>query len=486
MAPSRRQRRCRIAIAVLSIAMAAGGRAQSSSDFDEAGFSARVAEMHARTAVPGLAVAVMQDGEILHLRGYGEAGPDGRPVTGRTCFQIGSITKSFVALVILQLAAEGELGLDDPVVKHLPTFRTADKAASDRITIDHLVTHHSGLTTLDGNRRHAPTGRDDEGPAQAVADLASAELFAEPGSRFQYSNANYVVLSHLIEVLDGRPFEQALTSRIFEPLGLANSFVRRPTSDEQDVATGYRSWFQFARPTEYTLDRRMIGAGGISASAEDLARYVVAVQTRDPRIVPADADRLFQARPFQGSLGYAYGWIVYQGPDGDLVSHEGASPGFSSLAAIDTETGRAVVVLTNLFGISPGRLAQAVTHEALGLEPVEARASLSTQLALWSGVMAVLGIALWLVKTGRRLFIEPMPMRTRVRWLNAGAAVGLGGLVAAVLIVFPHVVGTTIASARLYFPDLVLILFTGCGLAVVLALGRLALAVRSRPLDSSR
>ena len=81
----------------------------------------------------------------------------------------------------------------------------------------------------------------------------------------------------------------------------------------------------------------MMGAGGISASAEDLARYVVAVQTRDLRIVPADADRLFQARPFQGSLGYAYGWIVYQGPDGELVSHEGASRGFSSLAAIDTE-----------------------------------------------------------------------------------------------------------------------------------------------------
>ncbi|RKZ10723.1 hypothetical protein DRQ32_06865, partial [bacterium] len=343
----------------------------------------------------------MQDGEVLHLKGYGIAGPDGRPVTGQTSIPIASVSKSFVALVVLQLAEEGKLDLDDPVVQHIPTFRTVNKAASDRITVDHLVTHHSGLTTLAGNRDHASTGQDAEGPAEAVADVAFEELAAEPGSSYQYSNANYFILSHLIEVLDGRPFEQALASRIFDPLGMKNSFVRLPTSDQTDVASGYRSWFQFARPRPAVIggNRRTMGAGGVTASAEDMARYVIALQTRDPRIVPIGADRLFVARPINESIGYAYGWVIYRGPEGDRISHSGLSPGFSTMAAINTATGRSVVVLTNLSGILQGQLALAVAHEALEWEPVKAAPPFSAQLGLWSCVGAVLGIALWLFKT---------------------------------------------------------------------------------------
>lgn len=434
--------------------------------------------MQASTAVPGVAVAVMQDGEVLHLQGYGIARPDGRPVAGQTSFQIGSVSKSFAALVILQLAAEGKLGLDDPVVQHIPAFRTVDKAESDRITIDDLVTHRSGLTTLAGNRHLAPTDEDSAGPAMVVADLASEALFAEPGSSYQYSNANYAVLSHLIEVLDGRSFEQALASRIFEPLGMKNSFVRLPAPDQRDVASGYRSWFGFARPTDRVGDRRMMGAGGVSASAEDMALYLIAVQSRDPRIVPAAADRLFAPKPIHGSFGYAYGWVIDEGPEGDLIFHSGLTPGFSTMAAISTATGRSVVVLTNLSGIVQGELALAVAHEALELEPVEAAPSLSARLALWSGMAAVLGIALWLFKTGRRLFTKRAPMRVWVRWLNVGAVLGLAGTVAALLVLFPRVVGVPIASAHVIFPDLALIAVTSCVLAAMLALGRLVLVIR--------
>ena len=210
------QRLCPIAAAILITVSATNGQTPNSIEFNEAAFAARVEEMQSDTAVPGLAVAVMQDGVVLHLKGYGIAGPDGRPATAQTSFRTGSISKSFTALVILQLAAERKLDLDDPVVKHIPTFRTVDKAVSDRITIDHLVTHHSGLTTLAGNRHHAPADRDGEGPKDVVADLAFEELAADPGSIFQYSNANYVILTHLIELLDGQPFEQALASRIFD------------------------------------------------------------------------------------------------------------------------------------------------------------------------------------------------------------------------------------------------------------------------------
>ena len=193
-------------------------------EFDVVSFDAVAANMREDAGVPGMAVAVLRNGQVLHIKGYGVEGPNEQPVTAQTAFQIGSITKSFVALVILQLASEGKLTLDDPVVRHVATFSTASKTQSDRITIDHLVTHRSGLTTLDGNSANAVEANL-SGPAAAVAALASAQLSAEPGETFQYSNANYAVLSHLIEVLDGQSFEQALVTRIFEPLGMTNSFV---------------------------------------------------------------------------------------------------------------------------------------------------------------------------------------------------------------------------------------------------------------------
>jgi len=475
------QRLVPILVLGLSIAGIASGQ---TGGFDESTFADRVARMHASTSVPGMSVAVVQDGEVLHLGGYGVAGPDGRPVTGQTSLQVGSVTKSMTALVVLQLAAEGKLDLDAPVVEHLPGFRTADRSASDRITIDHLVTHRSGLTTLAGNRRQARTGREAEGPARAVEDLATEALAAEPGHRFQYSNANYAILTHLIETVEGRPFEQVLASRILEPLGMEDSFVRHPESGSPDVASGHRSWFGWARPTDVVLDRHMAGAGAVVASAEDMARYVIALQTRDARIVPESADRLFESQPIRGPFGYAYGWHVFRDPDGDLISHTGATPGFNSIVVMGPATGRAVVVLTNQFGILNGRLPQAVAHEALGLEPVEPGAPLSAHLGLWSGLGLVVGILLWVVKTGRRLW-RPTPIRTWVRWLNVGAVVALAGGVVAVWILFPGVAGLSIASGRLYFPDVMLLLYTSCGLAIALAVGCAGFAERAHAAEAT-
>ena len=363
-------------------------------DFDLAAFDAAVAKMREDAGAPGMAVAVLRNGQTLHAKGYGVAGPHRQPVTTQTAFQTGSITKSFVALVILQMASEGKLDLDDPVVRHVPTFRTASGSQSDRITIDHLVTHHSGLTTLDGNSANA-VEPSLSGPAAAVAGLAGVELFAEPGTTFQYSNANYVLLSHLIEVLDDQPFEQAMKTRIFDPLGMTNSFVQIPPSDTIAVATGYRLWFGAPRPwqpgPDAEPDRRMIGAGGVSASIEDLARYVDAVRTRDPRIVPEGADRLFVVKTFYEQWGYAYGWYSDSSAGEPVFEHSGFTPGFLTLATMVPAKGEVVVVLTNMSGLAHGDLPQAVTNAALGRHLVPAAAPISARIAIWSAVTAPAG-----------------------------------------------------------------------------------------------
>ena len=449
-------------------------------EFDVAAFDAAVAEMREDAGAPGMAIAVLRHGKVLHAKGYGIAGPDRQPVTTQTVFQVGSITKSFVAIVILQMAAEGKLDLDDPVVRHIPTFRTASKSQSDRITIDHLVTHHSGLTTLHGN-----SGKAEEsglsGPAAAVAELTGVQLFAEPGTTFQYSNANYVLLSHLIEVLDDQSFEQTLKARILEPLGMTNSFVQVPPSDATPVATGYRLWFGSPRPwqpePEGEPDRRMIGAGGVQASIEDMARYVEAVRTRDPRIVPEGADRLYVTKPFYEQWGYAYGWYTDSSGDASVFEHSGFTPGFLALATMVPEEGDVVVVLTNMSGLAHGDLPRAVTNAALGKDPVPAAASISARMAIWSAVMAPLGLLLLLYKTGRQLCYRRQPMRRWVRALNVGAALGLVAGVYAVSIGFQKMMGVSFATGYAFFPDLTATTAVAMVLALLLAAGRLALAI---------
>ena len=450
-------------------------------ELDVASFDAAVSKMREDARAPGMAVAVLRNGQILHAKGYGITGPSGQPVTPQTAFQIGSITKSFVALVILQLASEGKLDLDDPVTRHVPTFRTASRSQSNRITIDHLVTHRSGLTTLDGNSaKEVDPGL--SGPAAAVAALAGAQLFAEPGTNFQYSNANYVVLSHLIEVLDSRPFEQALKARIFEPLGMVNSFVQVPPSDAVAIATGYRLWFGAPRPwrpeSGAVPDRRMIGAGGVSASIEDLARYVEAVRTRDPRIVPKGADGLFVIKPFYEQWGYGYGWYTDTAGDEPAFVHSGFTPGFFALATMVPAKGQVVVVLTNMSGLAHGDLPQAVTNAALGWDAVPAAAPISAKIAIWSAVTAPLGLLLLLYKTGRRLLYRRQPMRPWVRWLNVGAVLGLVAGVYGVFIGFQEMMGVSFHTGYAFYPDFTATTVVTMAFALLLAAGRLALVAR--------
>ena len=473
--------RAAVVFFVLIVQQAVAVEQDEAEEFDAAAFADAVEVMREEAGVPGMAVAVLRNGQMLHARGYGIAGPDGNAVDTRTVFQTGSITKSFVALVILQMASEGKLGLDDPVTSYIPEFRTADKSQSDRITIDHLVTHHSGLTTLAGNS--APSVDPGlSGPAAAVAGLAGVELFAEPGTTFQYSNANYALLSLLIETLDRRSFEQAIKARIFEPLGMSSSFIQVPLSDTVPVATGYRLWFGIPRPRQperdAVSDRRMIGAGGISASIEDLARYVEAVRTRDPRIVPESAARFFVVKPVQEQWGYAYGWYADTTGAEPVFEHSGFTPGFFTLATIVPAKGQVVVVLTNMSGLAHGDLPRAVTHAALGWSPVPAAAPIGASIAIWSAVTAPLGLLLLIFKTGQRLRQLPQPMRPWVRGLNIGAVVGLLAGVYLVFVGFQVLLGVSFATGYAFYPDLTLTTVAAMVFALVLAVGRLALVVR--------
>ena len=449
--------------------------------FDAQAFDATVTRLHQESGVPGLAVAVLDNGTPLFTKGYGIAGPDKRPVTVDTVFQIGSITKAFVALVIQQMAAEGQLNLDAPVVTYLPEFHTADRARSNRITVDHLVTHRSGLTTLAGNGG-VTADRHVSGPKAVVRGLADSQLFADPGDVFQYSNANYVVLSHLIETLDQRSFEEALKARIFEPLNMQHSYVLVAPADDIHLASPYRLWFGWPMPwapsPKNPPDRTMIGAGAVLASVVDLAVFVDAVRSRDPRVVPASADRLFTMKPFWENWGYGYGWFSQSHDSGRVFEHSGLTPGFFTLATLLPDSGRTVVVLTNQSGLAQGDLPRAVVHAGLNWAPVPVQPPVMARLAIWSAVMAPLGLLVLLIKT---LYLLRTPSYTAAigrRLFNGMLGVMLLIVSITGYVIYPRLMDLSYGASLAYFPDLTLTLLAGFLMALMCGAARLVLSVR--------
>lgn len=152
-------------------------------------------QMDARR-VPGFALAIVRGTRVVHQRGFGSANGSGRPATANTPFVLGSTTKSFTALAVMQLVDAGEVSLETPIARYVPELQLADRAER-QVTVRHLLNQTSGIPGLAGGRLLRSVG--DGAMEDVVAELKGTKLSAAPGSRFEYANANYVLLGLVIE-----------------------------------------------------------------------------------------------------------------------------------------------------------------------------------------------------------------------------------------------------------------------------------------------
>src|SRR6266567_6127103 len=169
---------------------------------DIASIDAYISAQMQANHIPGMALGLVHNDQVVHLRGFGRADQSGRVVTPQTPFLIGSLTKSFTAMAIMQLVEAGKIDLDAPVQRYLPWFRVADLTASASITVRHLLSHTSGISRYVGRVQFASNGN--ATADQRVRELAAVDLTHPPGEVFQYSNSNYVVLGLLIQVVSGQ------------------------------------------------------------------------------------------------------------------------------------------------------------------------------------------------------------------------------------------------------------------------------------------
>ncbi|HEX2980848.1 MAG TPA: serine hydrolase domain-containing protein, partial [Anaerolineaceae bacterium] len=260
-----------IALLILSFpGMMNPAHAQSpSSDFSEV--DSYIHETMRHLPIKGLALSIVKGDQILYMQGYGTANAQGDPATPQTPWPMGSVTKSFTALAIRQLAAAGKVNLDAPLQTYLPEFRLADPHAASAITIRHLIDHTSGISKQEGEAPylHSPATKF----AENLDRLAGYRPVYQPGEHEEYSNWNYVLLGQVVTRVSGQPYAEYVDENIFAPLGMSRSSFA-DYSSLSHAATGNLISFGFSVPYDEKSVLGMIGASVLTSTSEDMAHYL--------------------------------------------------------------------------------------------------------------------------------------------------------------------------------------------------------------------
>lgn len=221
--------------------------------------------------VPGASIAVVADGKVMMTKGYGLRDVKANlPVTPKTVFAIGSITKSFTVTLLGSLVDEGKIEWDTPVRKYLPDFEMYDPVVTERLSVRDLVTHRSGLPRHDAPWYNSPLPR---------AELVRRIRFLEPSkdlrTTYQYNNLMFLTAGYLAEQVGGAPWEDLVRRRIFGPLGMSDSNTSVIASQQApDFARPYELAKKEVKEVPFRNIDQIGPAGSINSSAEDMARYV--------------------------------------------------------------------------------------------------------------------------------------------------------------------------------------------------------------------
>jgi len=298
--------------------------------------------------IPGVALAIVKGDQVVYLKGYGRADQSGRPVTPGTPFIIGSITKSFTALAVMQLVEAGEVELDAPVQRYIPWFRTADPAASSQITVRMLINQTSGLPL--GATMVTWTWPDEPDAIERhVRLLANAKMVSPPGSGFTYSNANYVTLAVIVQAVTGQSYEDYIREHIFAPLDMGHSYVYQEAAMQDGLATGYRWWFGYPIPVSIPFNRANLPAGFAISSAEDMAHFLVAQMNggryQDVSVLSPRGIAALQAEPPPGA--YGMGWESVRIDGRRFLNHDGATANYQASVFIDPQAQVGVFLAAN-------------------------------------------------------------------------------------------------------------------------------------------
>jgi len=306
-------------------------------------------------------VLVAENGKVIFKKGFGMANMEWEvPNQPDTKHRLGSVTKQFTAMLILQLVEEGKLNLNVPITTYLPDY---PKKTGDIITIHHLLTHTSGIpnfTSFPNYQKDISINKFN--PDAIIKIFADSSLQFKPGEKFSYSNSGYLVLGAIIEKVTGKSYEQIIHENILNPLKMNNTGYDHHETILKNRASGYENKYRNADYIDMSVP---YSAGALYSTVEDLYLWDQALYN-ETLLSSNTRDLLF--KPYIKTMGesYGYGWIVGKKPIGNtgdsvkVISHSGGINGFNTSIQRIPSDKHLIVLLNNTGGAALSEINTAI------------------------------------------------------------------------------------------------------------------------------
>lgn len=349
--------------------------------FDVAEFETLADSLTVGQRVPGLSMAIVQNGRVLSARGYGVTDVvSPQSVDAHTVFRLASLSKSFAGALTGLLVDDGSLRWDSKVADYVPGFRLSDPYATQQLSVADLLSHRTGL------KAHNAFDKDIENNAEYTEvshKLAYAPMECAPGQCYAYQNVAFSLVGDVVMAVSGSDYGPLVEQRIFKPLGMNDASVglagiQSSARWARPHARSRNGWVSLTpKPTYY----RLAPAAGVNASASDMAQWLIAQTGHRPDVLPAPLLATLHAplvytpgemragwrRDRIGSAGYALGWRVFDYAGHAVVFHAGAVQGYRGLVALVPERDFGVAMLWNSDSSLPSGLLPMMLDRAIGL-----------------------------------------------------------------------------------------------------------------------
>ncbi|MHC6179200.1 serine hydrolase [Clostridium sp. JNZ X4-2] len=309
-------------------------------------------------------VLVAQNGKVILDKGYGKSDFEQNiQNTPDTTFPIGSMTKQFTAMAIMQLVEKGLINVKDPVSKYIPDFPNGNT-----ITIENLLTHSSGIVNCTNLPEFWSMSQDSLKDINKVIDLfKNKPLEFTPGTNFSYSNSGYILLGYIVAKTSGMSYEDYLEKNIFQPLDMKNTGLGYKNTGKMYSSTGYSGYLDVYPVSDEATLNGSYGAGCLYSSTEDLYKWDRALYT-EKLVKKSTLDNMFSNHIAMAPSGpyYGYGWMLTSGKYGKEIYHGGNTIGFTSNIARYPDKDLTIIILSNVGYYNINSLNDTLADIALG------------------------------------------------------------------------------------------------------------------------
>jgi beta-lactamase class C len=353
------------------------------SGFNVREFEALAQGLVDRGKTPGLAMAIVQGGQIVSARGYGITDVNNpEPVDLHTVFRLASLSKSFASTTAAKMVAEGKMRWDSRPIDYIPSLQFADPYAAQQLTVADVLSHRVGIVK---NAFDRDIEADVEYPA-LMQKLAYAPMKCAPSECYAYQNVAYSLIGNVVESVSGTTYEQTVARRLFRPLGMFDASyglegIAASKRWARPHVGGVGRWTSvYPKPTYY----RVAPAAGVNASISDMAKWLLAQNGYRSDVLPGSMLATLHAPLIDtpgemggstwrhqrlNAAGYALGWRVYDYVGHRLVFHGGLVQGYRGAIALLPERDVGVVVLWNSSSAAPSGLLPTILDRAIGVTP---------------------------------------------------------------------------------------------------------------------